>query len=62
MRPCNLIDPDLMILKKRFGVELLRRCIPRKLLFFLGRNVRVTFKGQCHEIFDLWFFSSNNPI
>jgi hypothetical protein len=18
-------------------------------------------KGQCHEIFDLWFFSSNNP-
>jgi hypothetical protein len=19
-------------------------------------------KGQCHEIFDLWFFSSNNPI
>jgi hypothetical protein len=22
----------------------------------------VGLKGQCHEIFDLWFFSSNNPI
>jgi hypothetical protein len=21
----------------------------------------VSLKGQCHEIFGLWFFSSNNP-
>jgi hypothetical protein len=22
----------------------------------------ILFKAQCHEIFDLWFFSSNSPI
>jgi hypothetical protein len=26
-------------------------------------NLQYTFlKGQCQEIFDLWFFSSNSPI
>jgi hypothetical protein len=42
------------------------------LAFFLGLfyrsatlyhpQARAALKGQCHEIFDLWFFSSNNPI
>jgi hypothetical protein len=25
-------------------------------------QIRSYVKGPCHEIFDLWFFSSNNPI
>jgi hypothetical protein len=25
-------------------------------------TIAVFLKGQCHEIFDLWFFSSNNPF
>jgi hypothetical protein len=29
---------------------------------FLRNITKFRIKGQCHEIFDLWFYSSNNPI